>query len=154
MARIAVPRGPVAIGPARSAPVQSRVIALELHVPAGVGNSDYCYTPQLGNRLWLYSVDVWGYCAQPGAIRGGFFYFTYGTYEPSREEDVAVDWTTIIPLRCGQKPGFRWFSCQEIVRRFTMAKLFTNDGLRFGVVIENFGAQDWECTVAFEISEG
>ena len=154
MARIAVPRTQARLQRLEPPALERRVIALELHVPAGVGNSDYCYTPQLGNRLWLYSLDVWAYCADPPALLGGFFYITFGTYEPSRREDISVRWTRIIPLHCSPKPGFRWFECGDFHRRFTMARLFTNDGLRFGVSIENVVAQAWECTVAFEISEG
>jgi len=154
MARIAVPRGPTVLGPARPAPVQSRVIALELHAPAGVGSDDFCYTPKLGNRLWLYAIDVWAFCSAPGALYGGFFYLTFGTGEPRSGEEIAVQWTPIIPLYCGIKKGFRWFGCGEQSRRFTMAKLFTNDELRFGAVIENFGQQTWETTIAFEIAEG
>lgn len=154
MAKVAVPRGIAVPGPVRPAPVQSRVIALELHCPAGIGNSDWCSTPPLGNRLWLYGIDVWIYCTTPGPGIGGFFYLTYGTYEPSSGEDVAVRWTPIIPLYCGLKLGFLWYDCASFHRHFSMAKLFTNDGLRFGAVVENGGAQAWMTTVAFEISEG
>ncbi len=154
MAKIAVPVTQPALQAIVPASPQRRVIALELHAPGGVGMSDFCYTPQLGNRLWLYSIDVWAYCSQPGAIRGGFFWIMFGTGVPQNQLDIAVRWTPIVPLHCGQKPGFRWFSCQEIHRRFTMAKLFTTNELRFGVVVNNFVAQQWECTVAFEISEG
>lgn len=132
----------------------SRVIALELHAPAGIGAEDFCYTPQLGNRLWLYAIDVWAYCSQPGALYGGIFYITFGTGEPQSGGDIAVRWEKIVPLFCGDKPGFRWFTCGEMHRRFTMGKLFTNDELRFGVVIENFSNQSWETTIAFEIAEG
>lgn len=154
MAKVAIPRG--IVGPSALKPAQreSRVIALELHAPAGIGNEDFCFTPKLGNRLWLYTIDIWIFCTNPGPGIGGFFYFTYGTGEPKSGEDVAVRWTPIIPLRCGIKPGFMWSDCASFHRHFSMARLFTNDELRFGVVVENGGAQAWAATVAFEISEG
>lgn len=130
------------------------MIALELHAPAGLGSDDFCYTPQLGNRLWLYSLDVWVYCGVHPSVVGGFFYFMYGTFEPQNANDVAVRWTPIIPLYCGLKQGFRWFHCDEFSIHFSMARLFEADGLRFGVVVENGFPQAWEATVAFEISEG
>lgn len=154
MAKIAVPVTQPGLQRIEPAPMQRRVIALELHAPQGVGNTDFCYTPQLGNRLWLYGLDVWVYCSGPGAFIGGFFYLMYGTFEPRTQSDIATRWTRIIPLHCGSKPGFRWFECEAFHRHFSMARLFTADGLRFGVTIENGFNQDWECTVAFEIAEG
>lgn len=145
--------------PVRSAvltpvPVYSRVIALELHLPAGIGNADYCYTPKLGNRTWLLAIDLWAYCGWVGVHIGGFFYFTYGSGEPATRLDVSVGWAPIVPLYCGSKPGFKWMHCDEFHRRFTMARLFTNDELRFGVAMENGFNQAWEATVAFQIAEG
>lgn len=135
-------------------PDYSRVIALELHLAGGVGNDDYCYTPQLGNRLWLRGIDIWCYCAVAGALIGGFFYLTYGTHSPTSFSNVAVGWNRIIDLHCGQKPGFRWFEREAFHRSFTMNKLFEADGLRFGVALESFADEQWEATVAFQISEG
>ena len=154
MVRIAVPRLQPALMKVVPASPQRRVIALELHAPAGMGNSDYCFTPQLGNRLWLYGVDFWVYCGEHPSVVGGFFYLMYGSGEPVRGEDISVRWTPIIPLSCGLKPGFRWFHCDEFHRHFSMVKLFTTNELRFGVTVENGFPKAWECTVAFEIAEG
>ncbi len=154
MAKLIVPTGPLGLRGDSPPPQQRRVIALELHLAAGPGNNDFCYTPPLGNRLWLYSIDVWAYCSVHGIAIGGFFYLMFGTSIPATQSDIADRWTRIIPLHCGAKPGFRWFHCDAFERRFTMAKLFTEDELRFGVVIENGYNQAWEATVAFEISEG
>ncbi|GAH30331.1 unnamed protein product, partial [marine sediment metagenome] len=152
MAKVVTPRGPVALEAARPAPVQSRVIALELHAPAGPGNSDFCYTPQMGNRLWLYGIDVWVYCGEHPSVVGGFFYLMFGSGIPRSGDFMATQWSNIVPLHCGLKPGFRWFACDEFHRHFSMAKLFTTNELRFGVTIENGFPKAWECTVAFEIS--
>lgn len=154
MAEVWIPKAQAELAKIVPASPQRRVIALELHAPAGPGNSDYCYTPQLGNRLWLYSVDLWVYCGEHPSVVGGFFYFMYGLGEPVSRSNISVGWTPIIPLSCGLKPGFRWFACDEFHRRFTMARLFTTDELRFGVTIENGFPKAWECTVAFEIAEG
>lgn len=153
MARIANTGQPARRAVQEIIPVHSRVIALELHIPVGIGNGDFCYTPQLGNHLWLFSVDAWMLCADKPAMFGGFFYFSYGTHKPVTGGEISLLWTPIVPLNCGIKPGFMWFACGDFHRRFTMSKLFTNDGLRFGVMIENGFNQDWMCTVAFEISE-
>lgn len=154
MARIRVPVTQPALQRIEPVPLQRRVIALELHAPDGVGASDFCYTEQLGNRLWLYSINIWVYCVSPGPGIGGFFWIMYGQGVPPDDLFVAEEWNHIIPLRCGLKPGFRWFDCESFHRCFTMAKLFEFDELRFGVAINNGYPQDWEMTVAFEISEG
>lgn len=154
MAKVVVPRGPVVSGIGRSAERQSRVIALELYPQAGVGGDDYCVTPPLGNNLWLYTIDVWVYCTTPGGGIGGFFYLMYGSGIPPSGGFIATRWNRIIPLSCGVKPGFFWIDCVSFHRHFEMAKLFTSDELRFGVVTENAGTQRWLATVAFEISEG
>lgn len=154
MAKIAVPVTQPELMAIVPASPQRRVIALELHAPAGVGNSDFCYTPQLGNRLWLYNIDIWAYCADPPALLGGFFWLMYGTGVPVSDDDVATKWNHIIPLYCSPKPAFRWFECGDFHRRFTMAKLFTTNELRFAVAINNLTVQQWECTVAFEVAEG
>lgn len=154
MARIRVPVKQPELQGIVSASPQRRAIALELHAPAGVGEDDFCYTPQLGNRLWLYGVDVWAYCSSPGVLYGGFFYLMFGHSEPQNANEIATRWTPIIPVHCGTKLAFRWFTCGEMHRHFTMARLFTTDELRFGVVIENFGQQLWETTIAFQIAEG
>jgi len=154
MAKVIVPRGPLGLVRSEIVPVQSRAIALELHLAAGVGNDDFCYTPTLGNRLWLHKIDIWCYCANAGVLIGGFFYIMFGTSIPVAAGEVATRWNRIVPLSCGQKPGFRWFELEAFHRSFTMARLFSEHELRFGVTIENGFNQQWEATVAFEISEG
>ncbi len=154
VAKLIVPAGPLGRRRDYSPPVQSRVIALELHLPAGIGNNDFCYTPPLGNRLILYSVDVWAYCAVHGLAIGGFFYLMFGTGIPATALEITTSWNPIIPLSCGIEAGFNWFHCDAFHRHFSMAKLFTADELRFAVTIVNAYNQAWQATVAFEISEG
>ncbi len=154
MARIKIPRTQPELMEIVPASPQRRVIALELHAPAGVGNSDFCYTPQLGNRLWLYSIDLWAYCGVHPSTVGGFFYLMFGTGIPGSGDEVATKWDFIVPLSCGLKKGFRWFDCDAFARHLSMARLFTANELRFAVAVENGFPQAWECTVAFEIAEG
>jgi len=154
MAKLIVPGGPLGFERPILPMKQSRIVALELSVLAGVGNTDYCYTPTLGNRTVLRGIDVWAYSGSPSAWIGGFFYLMFGTGVPVAAGDVAVRWVPIIPLHCGMKPGFAWMESETIQRHFTMDKLFVHDELRFGVVIDNGYDKAWNCTVAFEFSEG
>lgn len=153
MARIANINQPVRSAVLTPVSVYSRVIALELRPPAGMGNTDYCFTPQLGNRLVLHSIDIWVYCGEHPSVVGGFFWLMYGSGLQPPGTFPYETWTHIIPLHCGAKAGFRWFACDEFHRHFQMRKLFTNNELRFGVAINNGFPKAWECTVAFEISE-
>lgn len=145
---------PVRVGVLFPRGVYSRIVALELHAPGGVGNSDFCFTPPLGNSLWLLGIDVWVYCGTAGQFIGGFFYLSYGASVPNTEAEIATTWDQIIPLHCGLKKGFRWFECEAFHRHFNMNRHFASDGLRFAVGVENGFPQAWEATVAFEISEG
>lgn len=153
MAKVIVPGGPFGLERAAVQPPASRVIALELRLTADPLADDFCYTPTLGNRTWLHSIDVWAYCADLDVPFGGFFYIMFGSGVPVSAGNIAVNWSPIVPLSCGVKPGFGWFDVRAFHRRFTMAKLFTTDELRFGVTIENGYLQAWAATVAFEISE-
>jgi len=154
MAKLILPVGPQVGKRPDQVQRQSRVVALELQLAAGMGNTAFCYTPPLGNRTWLYSIDVWGYCSARGIAIGGFIYLTFGTGVPVGPGEAAVNWSSIIPLHCGVKSGFFWHSCEVFHRRFDMAMLFEHDELRFAVDIENFFPQAWNATVAFQFSEG
>lgn len=132
----------------------SRVIALELRLAITHGATAFCYTPTLGNRTWLHSIDVWAYSHEIDLVIGGYFYLMFGGGIPVGAGDIAVRWSPIVPLHCGVKPGFAWFDVRGFHRRFTMCKLFEFDELRFGVTIENGYLRAWAATVAFEISEG
>lgn len=154
MARVIVPGGPFGLERATVPVPERRVLALELRLTAAAMAVDYCFTPTLGNRLVLHSIDVWAFCADLDVTFGGFFYLMFGAGIPVAAGDIAVRWSPIVPLACGVKPGFGWFDVRAFHRRFTMAKLFTTDELRFGVTIENGYLQAWAATVAFEISEG
>lgn len=133
--------------------LESRSLALELHLEGVVGADDFCYTPQLGNNLYLKSIDCWVYSSGVGKFVGGFFYFMQGTTIPDSQHEIANHWNVIVPLSCGLKPGFKWFGCECFHRRFTMNKHYRHDGLRFAAVVEQGFTQAWETTVAFEIME-
>jgi len=132
----------------------SRQIALELHVPGGAGSDDFCYTPVLGNTLVLYGIDMWIRCGtHPGAF-GGHFYLMTGAGKPTTSAEMILNWTLIVPLMCGAKPGFRFVLCAQEQYYIKMKKKFITDEIRFGVVFENLAQLAWEATVLFEISEG
>lgn len=135
-------------------PAYSRQIALELHVPGAIGGEDYCFTPTLGNSLVLYGIDLWFRCGtRPGEF-GGYIYLMFGSGEPQTAGEIATRWTSIIPLHCGIKPGFRILLCEQDAFHISMKKKFVADELRFGVTMENLTLLAWEATVLFEISEG
>lgn len=154
MAKVAVPVTQPYLTRIGPAPLSRRVIAIELRVPVGIGSDDWCYTPKLGNRLWLFSIDLWVYAVNPPAFVGGFFYLMYGTGRPTSANDIALRWNFICELSCGLKKAFRWYDEGSFSRHLDMARLFTDDELRFAIVAENGFLSPWECTVAFQISEG
>jgi len=154
MARLVVPSGLAGLSAAAGPPSASRVIALELRLEDAPLVQAWCYTPTLGNHLVLRSIDVWAYCGILDVPFGGFFYIMFGSGIPIAAGEIATRWNPIVPLSCGVKPGFGWFDVRAFHRRFTMAKLFEHDELRFAVQISNGFPQAFAATVAFEISEG
>ncbi len=138
----------------RPDPAYSRQIALELHVPAGLGAEDFCFTPPLGNSLILYGIDLWMRCPDPPAFMGGFIYLMSGTGKPSTAGKMIMGWDHIVPLSCGVKPGIGLYYCSHTELHFTMKKRYMFDAIRFGAAAENGFNQDWDATLLFEISEG
>lgn len=141
-------------GALRPDPAYSRLEALELHIPAGLGNQDYCYTPVLGNSLVLYGINIWIRCPTHPGTFGGYVYIASGASIPASAGVITKDWTMIVPLRCGERPGFKFILCEHKNYYLKMRKKYRYDEIRFGVVIENLKNIYWEATVLFEISEG
>lgn len=136
------------------APAYSRLVGLELHVPAGVGETAFCVTPQLGNSLILYGIDFWIRCPDPPAKVGGFLYLMSGSGKPNTASEVIVGWNFIVPLSCGQKPGLVLYYCESKELHFSMKKRYMYNEIRFGAAVANGYNQVWDATVLFEISEG
>lgn len=134
--------------------VYSRVVNLELHIPAGIGNGDFAFTPALGNNIWLLRVDVWFLRNDTGGQIGGFVYIGAGSAVPAHGGVIAMRWDLIVPNYSGAKPGLWWQGVDGHVG-WDMRKLYTGEARRFGVSIENFSATlNWVALVSFVISEG
>lgn len=135
-------------------PVYSRVVNLELHVPAGLGASDWEVTPPLGQNIWLLGVRAWFFSSAVGVLIGGIVRITAGTGVNLTEEIVATRWEPIIENYGGAKTGLYWHSDKGSFA-WQMRRLYTGQARRFGCVIENFDPeQHWVALVSFEISEG
>lgn len=154
MAKIAVPVTQAGLQRIEPAPVYSRLIGVELQVPGGVGNDDYCVTPKLGNRLVLRGVHFHADCVVAGAFAGGFLGLMSGTGEPVSGAQMAADWDTIIDMYCGVKRWMRVVYCERLDLFWGMRRRYEFDEIRFGAWMGNFTAHDFTVTVVFEISEG
>ena len=135
-------------------PVYSRVVNLEVLVSDGVGGYGFNYTPPLGNRLWLLSVDLWFMNPTIDVKIGGFIYLRTGDVRPKDYGDVAMNWDSVIDDSTGIKPGIYWEGINAHFR-WDMMRFYEGKGRRFGVTIENFNVdQNWLCWASFQISEG
>ena len=132
----------------------SRLVGVELRIPAGIGSDDYCVTPQLGNRLVLNAIHFHGECPVLNTVVGGFVYLMFGSGIPAGSGDVADRWNHIIELHCGVKKAMRIVFVERLDLCWPMRRRFIYDEIRFGVVMENFGLTAWYATVLFEIMEG
>lgn len=138
----------------RPDPAYSRVEALELHIPSGAGNEDFCFTPTLGNSLILYGINMWIRCPTHPGVFGGNCYLMFGAGTPNTAAEMILNWRIIVPVHCGAKPGFRLVLCEHVEYYIRMKRKFIKDEIRFGAVFENLGQPAWEATILFEISEG
>lgn len=135
-------------------PAYSRVINLEVLVSDGLGGEGFNYTPPLGNRLWLLSVDLWFMNPTVDVTIGGFIYLRTGMAKPESAGEVAMKWASVIDDTTGIKPGIYWVGLNEHFH-WDMMRLYEGQHRRFGVVIENFNVdQKWLCWASFQISEG
>lgn len=135
-------------------PAYSRVINLEVLVSDGLGGEGFNYTPPLGNRLWLLSVDLWFMNPTLDVQIGGFIYLRTGKAKPASAGDLAMKWDSVIDDSTGIKPGMYWTGLNQHLR-WDMMKFYEGSGRRFGVMIENFNVdQKWLCWASFQVSEG
>lgn len=156
MAKIVVPRGRQQEEMRRlhPKPTYSRVLTLELIVPAGIGGEDYNYTEKLGTDLWLLAVDIWVSSLSAGGECGGFFQISTGFDKPTSSGDIVMKWKSLFQHQ-GIKPYPAFKFIEKGHMRFTMMRFWNGQPRRFGAYIGNFSDVDQLfAIVAFEISEG
>ncbi len=135
-------------------PAYSRVLTLELSVPAGIGAEDWNYTEKLGTDLWLLSVDMWVSSLTPGGLCGGFFQISTGFEKSPGSGDIVMEWESLFQHQ-GIKPYPAFKFVEKGHMRFTMMRFWNGQPRRFGAYIGNFSDTDQIFgVVAFEISEG
>jgi len=135
-------------------PAYSRIVNLEVLVPAGIGAEGFNYTPPLGNRLWLLSVDLWFFNPTPDIQIGGFIYLRTGGKKPASPGETAMKWDSVVDDSTGIKPGIYWTGLRAHIR-WDMMKFYEGSERRFALLIENFSeTQQWLAWVSFQISEG
>ncbi len=135
-------------------PAYSRIVNLEVLVSDGIGGYGFNYTPPLGNRIWLLSVDLWFINPTLDVLIGGFIYLRTGDTKPASAGEVAMRWDSVIDDSTGIKPGIYWRGLSQHFR-WDMMRFYEGRGRRFGVMIENSNIyQSWLCWASFQISEG
>ncbi|MBA7522327.1 hypothetical protein ES705_14445 [subsurface metagenome] len=135
-------------------PAYSRIVNLEVLVADGLDGVGFNYTPPLGNRLWLLSVDLWFINPTLDVLIGGFVYLRTGDTKPESAGEVAMKWQSVIDDSTGIKPGIYWTGLNAHFH-WDMMRFYEGRGRRFGVMIENFNQyQQWLAWASFQISEG
>lgn len=153
MARIRVPISQPALQGIVAAPVQSRVIIVQLLVAAGIGNDDFAVTPPLGNRVRLLSVDIWYQPTTQGGFIKGYLKITTGTGETFTADLVSNKWSSVMDTTMLLKVGMLVFCC-DLHLHFDMHKLYTGESQRFGIYSESNANQQYSVIGAFHIAEG
>ncbi|MBA7479330.1 hypothetical protein ES707_14764 [subsurface metagenome] len=132
----------------------SRTFGLACKAAAGIGDSDFAYSPPLGTPFWLLGVGIWFGSEDPAQNTGGTIYIATGTGIPVAGQ-IATQWELVIPFWAGTtKPAIMVRGANQFLW-FPMTRLYKAEALRFGMTIENgyaegtFWVNSW-----FEISEG
>ncbi len=134
--------------------VHSRVITLELVVPAGVGADDFKFSSIVGLNTWVLSIDWWIAGLQSGLHLGCFFQASTGTGEPGNSGVIFLEWTPLIP-HFGIKPFPVIHWNDNINLHFQMNHLITGEARRFGVAMQNFSTTNQlRALIAIQFSEG
>lgn len=134
--------------------VASRVLTLELIVPAGIGNGDWNYTPVLGNELWILSADLWICTINVVGAAGAFFQLSTGMGTTVVAGMVILDWDTLVP-HSGIKPYPACWWVYDLHLHFDMNRHFSGQSRRLGAWFGNLSATaEIRVLVSFQISEG
>ena len=143
----------VRVGVLAPKPVYSRVLGLQIAVAGGVGNSQYCYTPMLGNTIRLLRVTLHVFGSLLNVQVGGFFYIATGQTAPRACGEIATRWELIIPMTCGAKKAIYWWGRQQTFA-WDMDVLYTGYERRFAICVENTLLDPFHVLVWFQIAEG
>ncbi len=154
MAKLATKDQRLAAGVTRPRAVYSRVFGLACKANAGVGVSDFTYSPQLGNNVWLQFMSLWYGGGDHTGNCAGIIHLTQGSGTPT-EVVAATRWEYIVPFWAGlTKPGIT-VQGREGYLSWPMNRPYRGEAMRFALVIENgSGAFPFWVNVWFEVSEG
>lgn len=134
--------------------VYSRVFGLACKAGAGVGNSDFTYSPQLGNNVWLLFMSLWYGGGDHTGNCAGVIHLTQGAGTPT-EVVAATQWDYIVPFWAGlTKPGIM-VQGREGYLSWPMKRPYKGEAMRLALVIENGSAAlPFWVNAWFEVSEG
>jgi len=156
MAKIVTPRGPVALGAARSVRLESRVISLWCMVKQGVHFPTWFgYTQPIANYFRLLGVRCWFdplRTADGDQVNYAFF---VGTERPASPAAI-FEWDAILPVYHEQGITKIWTQTQHSdPQEWSMNKVYEGRALRLGVWLETSGTVGIvQMFTSFEISEG
>lgn len=113
------------------------------------------YTSSLGVNVRLKKVRAWFLPVWTGGGDWVDFWIRYGTGVPASYAALS-NWSDLLPINwLGSGPvGYRELGTGRVFE-WTMDRLFTADGIRFGIQLTTAGVITYEeMYVTFEISEG
>ncbi|MBA7636895.1 hypothetical protein ES703_44523 [subsurface metagenome] len=130
----------------------SRVVNCGTQISSLVAVS-YTYTPRVAINTWLLGVDLW-ICITPGGA-GPLTYFRVlsGVHRAGSFSEIE-DWDNILPV-FDKDIALDWRVYDDHWHgHWTMKRLFTGEGRRFGLRIHSENAGEGYAFASFEVSEG
>lgn len=131
----------------------SRVIGFYTGVLPAAADEGWECTGVVGERVWLLEAQLKLWSHDIGVQCRGYWLLLTGTALPSSTVELYGSWDRIIPCSSRIKPYFQWDGV-EAQFTWSMRRLYTGSGRRFGLWIANLSNTRWWAQATFKISEG
>ena len=132
--------------------VYSRIVSCA-DTDIGVPGEGWAYTDPLADSTWLLAVDVW-VMSQPPTTNHLFTFGVHWMYHVPKSMLEMQQQENLLPIR-SRRGTFLWDAQGPDKHfRWEMNRLFSGQGLRFGVVLTGAGAPIARIQASFEVSEG
>lgn len=131
----------------------SRVVTC-VAAPKGLAMTDYGFTIAVGQQVRLLSVRLFFYPTVPNVANQVGFRVLTGTTMPTTLTAI-LQWENILPITWRGVPQDTWYRYHGMDKyEWTMNRLYTGAGRRFGIWAQCNWAGTEEVHASFEISEG
>lgn len=134
--------------------IHSRVINLDVEVPAGVGFEGWALSDVVAENMRILGMDLMIMSRSLVNIIGGFIYVQVGSGLLTVGNPSQNNYEHLINNK-GMKPGLFYLGFGNQNYHWSMNRRFAGQPWRINFFVENFSAvEDWHIWASLQISEG